>query len=120
VTAPWGWDELPEPADVVRLARRLLRRVVQAARAEDEPVQRLLSEHLGPDAAGLGVVSGTWQGYDHVNLQIGLDAWLAGAGRKHTLVGLTGFRNSDLGLADLMQSGAAGARHRPVPGHRRG
>jgi ATPase family associated with various cellular activities (AAA) len=105
VTAPWGWNELPEPADVFRLARRLLRKVVEAARVEDEPVQRLLSEHLGPDAMGLGVVSGSWQGYDQVNLQTGLDAWLAGDGRKHTLVGLTGFRHTDFGLADLLQSG---------------
>jgi hypothetical protein len=106
VTGAWGWDELPEPADVLRLARRLLRRVVQAARAEDEPVQRALREHLGPDAASVPVVSGSWRGYDHVNLQAGLDAWLADGGRAHTLVGLTGFRHSGFGLADLMQSGA--------------
>jgi hypothetical protein len=105
VTGPWGWNDLPEPADVLRLARRLLRRVVQAARAEDEPVRRLLQEHLGPDAGGMPVVSGSWQGYDHVNLQVGLDAWLSGRGRAHTLVGLTGFRHSSFGLADLMQSG---------------
>jgi hypothetical protein len=114
VPSPWRWNDVPEPADVVRLARRLLRKVVEAARVEDEPVRRLLSEHLGPDAAALGVVSGTWQGYDHVNLQIGLDAWLARSGRRHTLVGLTGFRNSDLGLADLMQTGAAGAGHHGI------
>jgi hypothetical protein len=102
------WDELPEPADIVRLARRLLRRVVQAARVEDEPVQRLLSEHLGPGAAGMPVVSGSWQGYDHVNLQVGVDAWLAERGRRHTLVGLTGYQHADVGLAELMQSGAAG------------
>ncbi len=108
MTSAWGWNEVPEPADVLRLARRLLRRVVQAARAEDEPVRRLLAEHLGPGAAGVPVVSGSWQGYDHVNLQVGLDAWLAGPGRSHTLTGLTGFQHTDAGLAELMQTGAAG------------
>jgi hypothetical protein len=36
-----------ELADVGRLARRLLRRAVAAARTEDAPVQRALREHLG-------------------------------------------------------------------------
>jgi hypothetical protein len=106
VTGAWGWSELPEPADVLRLARRLLHRVVQAARAEDEPVRRLLIGHLGPDAGSMPVVSGSWQGYDHINLQVGLEAWVSKRGRAHTLVGLTGFRRGDLGLADLMQPGA--------------
>jgi len=95
----------PQLADAGRLARRLLRLAVRAARAEDEPVQQGLLSHLGPGGAGMPVVGGTWRGYDHVNLQAGLDAWLAGAGRAHKLVGLTGFRQLDFGLADLLQSG---------------
>jgi cell division protease FtsH len=113
VTGIWGLPGLPEPGDVFRLGRRLLRKAVQAAQvldaalgaALDAPVQQLLSGHLGPDAAALGVVSGWWQGYDQVNLQVGLDAWLAGRGRAHTLVGLTGYRHSGFGLADLLQPG---------------
>jgi hypothetical protein len=104
VTSVWDWNELPEPADVVRLAKRLLRKVVETARAQDEP-RRLLAEHLGPRASALPVVSGSWQGYDHVNLQVGVDAWVAGPGRQHTLVGLTGFRHSNFALADLLHSG---------------
>ena len=99
----------PELADVGRLARRLVRRAVTAARAEDDPAQRLLRAHLGSGAASLPVVSGSWQGYDHVNVQAGLDAWLAGSGRPHELVGLTGFRHRMFGLADLMQSGGNAA-----------
>jgi hypothetical protein len=79
---------------------------VAAARAEDAPAQRLLRAHLGPAAASLPVVGGSWPGYDHVNVQAGLDAWLAGSGgRPYELVGLTGFRHRMFGLADLMQSG---------------
>jgi ATPase family protein associated with various cellular activities (AAA) len=106
VTGIWGLGlgltDLPEPADVFRLARRVLRKVVQAARAEDEAPQRLLSGHLGPQAVAAAVVSGSWRAYDHVNLQAGLDAWLAAGGRRHTLVGLTGFQHANAGLADLM------------------
>lgn len=95
----------PELADVRRLGQRLLQRAVRTARHEDNPVGRLLREHLGPGAAGLPLVSGSWLQYDHVNVQLGLEAWLAQAGRRHDLVGLTGFRHRDFGLADLVQTG---------------
>jgi hypothetical protein len=101
-----GRDDGPELADIPRMARRLVRWAVQAARAEDASVQRALREHLGPEAAGFPVVSGSWQGYDHVNLQAGLDRWLAGWRREHELIGLTGFQHESFGLADLLQPGA--------------
>ena len=95
----------PELADVVRLGRRLVRLVVGAARAEDQPLQRLLSGHLGPGWASVPVVTGSWAPHDHVNVQIGLDAWLAAPGRRYELVGVTGFRHAPFGLGDLAQSG---------------
>jgi hypothetical protein len=98
-------DDWPELADVGRMARRMLRRAVSAARAQDDPVPRVLRAHLGPDAAALPVVGGSWRGYDHVNLQAGVDAWLARWDREHELVGLTGFRHASFGLADLMRPG---------------
>jgi ATPase family associated with various cellular activities (AAA) len=101
-----GPDDWPELADIPRMARRLIRRAVLAARADDAPVQRGLREHLGPETPGIPVVSGSWQGYDHVNLQAGLDAWLAGWRREHELVGLTGFQHENFGLADLLQPAA--------------
>ncbi len=80
-------------------------RAVEAARADESSVQRLLAEHLGAEAAGLPVASGTWPAYDQVNVQAGLDAWLAEAGREHQLAGLIQFRHREFGLADLMQGG---------------
>ena len=138
---PAHLESRPELADVGRLARRLLRRAVAAARTEDAPVQRALWEHLGPQAADVPVVRATWPGYDRVNVQVGLDAWLAEPGRRHELAGITGFHPGP-GLADLIQNeqwrGArmgspatdllpAGSRRghrgvpavRPVPGHGR-
>jgi hypothetical protein len=101
----WGQDDRPELADITRMARRLMRQAVLVARSDDGPVQRVLREHLGPDAASRPVVGESWPGYDHVNVQAGLDAWLAADGRGHRLAGVTGFRHMDFGLADLLQPG---------------
>jgi hypothetical protein len=98
-----GQESRPEFADVGRLARRLMQRTVAAARADEESVGRLLAGHLGPQAATLPVANGSWPAYDQVNVQTGLDAWLAEHGRTHQLVGLTQYRHRDFGLADLMQ-----------------
>jgi ATPase family associated with various cellular activities (AAA) len=85
-----------ELADVGRLARRLLNRAVETARNEDQPLRRLPLEHLGPDAALLPTVSATWPSYEHVNVQVALDAWLAGGvgdggsgARGHMVYGIT-------------------------------
>ena len=75
-----------------------------AARAQDQ-LQRLLFDHLGPGWASLPVVTGSWPAYDHVNVQIGLDAWLAVPGREHMLARITGFRHVGFRLGDLAQSG---------------
>jgi hypothetical protein len=101
-----GPDDWPELADIPRIARRLIRRAVLAARADDAPVQHALHQHLGPDAASLPVVSSSWPGYDHVNVQAGLDGWLTGWRLEHELVGLTGFSRESFGLADLLQPAA--------------
>jgi predicted N-acetyltransferase YhbS len=105
-----GQESRPELADVARLARRLMLRAVSVARAEDAPAHRLLRDHLGPGTAAMPVVSGSWPAYDHVNVQAGLEAWLADEGRAHHLAGLTGFRHMEFGLADLTQPGPFGDR----------
>jgi hypothetical protein len=99
-----GRDDRPELADIGRLARRLVRRTVSAARAGGESVGRLLAEHLGDQAETLPVAKASWPAYDQVNVQTGLEAWLAEPGRTHDLVGLTEYRHQDFGLADLLQS----------------
>jgi hypothetical protein len=98
-----GDDTPPELADVARLARRMVRRAVTAARADEISIRRLLFDHLGPGAASLPVASGTWPSYDHVNVQAGLNAWLAAGGREHAAHGIAGFHHMDFGLAELMQ-----------------
>jgi hypothetical protein len=83
-------DDRPELADVGRLTRKLVHRVIRTARAEEQPLRRVLLDHLGPDAATLPAVSDTCPLYEQVNLQIGLDTWLAEAGREHAAIGITG------------------------------
>ncbi|MGY1593887.1 AAA family ATPase [Geodermatophilus sp. SYSU D00708] len=96
-------DDRPlELADLGKLARRGVRAVTRAARADDRAtLAGLLGEHLG-DAAGGDVVEETWPGYEHVNVQAGLDAWLAADGRTSELVGIVNFRHRPFGLAELL------------------
>jgi len=100
-------DDQPELADVGRLARKLVHRAVRTARTEDRPLRRVLLDHLGPDAATLPAVSDTCPLYEQVNLQIGLDAWLAEPGREHEAIGITGvsqMRFTDVTIGDLIQA----------------
>ena len=92
-----------ELADVGRLARRGLRAVVGAARAGDRPrLSRILAAHLGPGTEGYDVVEETWPGYDQVNVQAGVDAWLADPRRTSELVGVANFQHAMFGLGDLL------------------
>jgi hypothetical protein len=112
-----GQQEQPELADVGRLARRLVNRAVQTARGQDQPLRRLLLDHLGPDAPLWPTLSATWPLYEHVNVQVGLDAWLAGgqadAGpRQHEVFGITGvgvMRQLEIvGIGDFLQPANSG------------
>jgi hypothetical protein len=103
----------PELADVRRFARRLVDRAVRTARTEDQPLRRLLLDHLGPEAATLPTVSATWPSYEHVNVQVGLEAWLeAGSERTHQVFGITGIgmmRHMEIvGIGDFLQSNNKG------------
>src|SRR5271168_2969577 len=102
-------DDRPELADAGRLARKLVHRAVRAARTEDQPLRRVLLDHLGPDAATLPTVSDTCPLYEQVNLQVGLDAWLAEPGREHEAIGIIGveqMRFNDVTIGDLIQAAA--------------
>ena len=93
----------PELADVGRLVRRGVRGLVAAARAGEGPsLTSDLTDHLGPGSAELVVVEEAWPGYEHVNVQAGLDAWLAGGTADVRLVGIAGFQHRPFGLGDLL------------------
>ena len=100
--------ERPEFADAGRLARKLLLRAVRTARSQDQPLRQVLLDHLGPDAATLPTISDACPLYEQVNLQAGVEAWLAaGPGREHDLIGITGvpqMRFNDITIGDLIQT----------------
>jgi hypothetical protein len=90
---------------------------VGAARAEDlVTFRKLLVEHLGGEPESLDVVQESWPSYDHVNVQAGLDAWLARSDRDHQVVGVVNHRHREFGLSELMRSGPS-EFHGPVPGN---
>ncbi len=108
-------DDRMRASDVGKLARRTRRRIVGAARADDRPTfAKLLTAHLGR-LDGLEVVEDSWPAYEHVNVQVALDTWLASEGRGHELVGMANFRHREFGLADLLRSQSDD--YGPVPGN---
>jgi Cdc6-like AAA superfamily ATPase len=110
----------PELADVGRLLRRGVRAVVGAARADERvTLSRILAEFLGDGAPSLEVVQESWPGYEHVNVQAGLDAWLAEPGRTSELVGIVGYQHRPFGLGELLTGveGAAQDPFGPRPGN---
>jgi len=82
-----------------------LRDLMDWARATAPPEESLLRrrivEHLGGDPAELPVVSRSVSAWERVNLQVALDAYLAGPGREHEFVGLSSQRGWHMGLAEL-------------------
>ena len=84
----------------------------QNVRAHEPEIPRRLREHLGVDPAGSPVLTEQLSQYDHVNVQVALDA-LDG---EHELIGLSldhGFR---VGLAELAGLGSEyGVQYEPGP-----
>ncbi len=96
-------ERRPELADVGRLVRRGVRGVVGAARAgEQVGLAAVLRGHLGRSGADLEVTGESWPGYQHVNVQAGVNAWVAASGAQVQLVGVVGFQHRPFGLADLL------------------
>src|SRR5579871_3985542 len=87
-------------------------RTIGAARAEEASVGRLIAGHLGAGETAPAVAKASFPSYDRVNVQTGLEAWLAEPGRSFRLLGLVEYRHRDLTLPDLLQS----RRHGPFAG----
>ena len=99
----------PELADLARMGRRLTRRFVSAARADERPrLVTALADHFGTGFGSAPVVSDSWSPYEHVNVQLGLEGWLDRGGRTHQLLGITGFQHRQFTLADVSQASQYG------------
>ena len=75
-----------------------------ALQSVGSPVRDALDRHLGEQTLKLPVVAENYPAYDHVNLQVALDAYLEADGRSHELIGLTGQQRRWMSLADLVAS----------------
>src|SRR5688572_13549437 len=61
-----------------------------------------LTAHLGRPPEGLPIVSASFPLYQHANLQVGIDAYLAGASRTADLIGLAGPGRSHQSFAEIL------------------
>ena len=87
--APAVEDERLRMSDMGKLGRLARRRIIRTARRADRPTfSKLLAAHLQTDLDQVEVVEESWPPYDLVNVQVGLDAFLAGDGVRHDLVGM--------------------------------
>lgn len=74
------------------------------------------AEESAPET--VDIVQESWPSYEHVNVQAGLDAWLAESARVHEVVGLVNYRHRDFGFADMLRSDSShGHENGPMPGN---
>ena len=112
-------DAAPELADLRRYGRRVVRRFVSTARADERPTfARIIREHLGVETHELPLVEERWAAYEHPNVQAALDAWSAAPGRAVEVVGMTNYRHGGpFGLSDLLAPSEDDFYHGPMPGN---
>jgi hypothetical protein len=111
--------DAPELADLGRYGRRIVRRFVAQARADEQPTfASLVTDHLGITTHDLPLIEERWAPYEHVNVQAALDAWLAEPGRRVDVVGMTNYRHrGPFGLGDLIRPDISEFGHGPRPGN---
>jgi ATPase family associated with various cellular activities (AAA) len=95
-------EPLP-PEELARALRDLQAWAVAHAPAKEPPLRVRIREHLETDPAELPVVARDVPPWERANLQVALDAYLAGQGRSHEFVGLSAQRGWHMGLAALAQ-----------------
>src|SRR5690348_10336873 len=102
---PLEVDDAPlEFADVGRYGRRLVRRFVAQARADERPAfAKIIAEHLGVPTQSLPLVEERWPAYEHVNVQKAINLWSSEPTREVATVGMTNYRHhGPFGLSDML------------------
>src|ERR671936_1207462 len=86
--------------------------VVAAAAPPSSPLLERMQAHLDGDLARLPVIAEEYGTFDHPNVQVALDAYLAGPGRRADLVGVgaDNKRYMAFGLSDLLSRGGMPGR----------
>jgi len=96
------------PARFGAAFKAFMESVVAEAAAPVGPLLERMRVHLGADPAQLRVVAEEFDPFEHPNVQVAMDAYLAGKGREADLVGVAAEhkRYMALGLSDLVSPGA--------------
>ena len=81
--------------------------VAREAERPASPILGRIRAHLGGEPMQLPVIAEEFSTYDHPNVQVALDAYLAGDGRRAELVGLSAEnkRFMGVGLSDMLSRG---------------
>ena len=98
-------DDQEQLNNFVRLFRRLVTQVLREAPSSESVVRARIQAHLQEDPLALPIVAQSWRPWDHVNLQLAIDALLSEAGVESELLGIAAphKRHMGLSLSDLLQ-----------------
>jgi ATPase family associated with various cellular activities (AAA) len=110
-----GAGEEITPQRFAEAFQRLTEWAMGEARYGRSPFKERLTEHFGADPATYPLTAEAIADYDLPNLQLALDAYLAEAGREHSLIGFGGpVHHMELSLAGLVHDFGFGLDVGPV------
>jgi hypothetical protein len=110
-----GAGEEITPQRFAEAFQRLTEWAMGEARYGRSPFKERLTEHFGEDPATYPLTAEAIADYDLPNLQLALDAYLAEAGREHSLIGFGGpVHHLELSLAGLVHDFGFGLDEGPV------
>lgn len=97
-------DDDLSPARFGSAFKEFMEAVTAAATPPSSPLLDRIQAHLGADAAMLPVLAEEYDAFDHPNVQVAMDAYLAAPGRRADLVGIgaDNKRFMNFGLSDLL------------------
>jgi len=97
-------DEQDQLDGFVRLFRRLVLQVLRETPRTEPVIRTRVEAHLGDDPSELPIVSQSWRAWDHVNLQLAIDAFLAEPGVEAELLGISAphKQHMEISLSDLL------------------
>jgi hypothetical protein len=103
------------PAELAATVKHFLDAVVAAASAAENPLLDRIRAHLGAAPSQLPVIAEEFETFEHPNVQVALEAYVAADGRQAELLGIAApnKRFMGLNLSDFL-GGSPGMPGRPV------
>ncbi len=90
--------DLP-PDRFAEIFKQFIDRVVNEATTVTSPLLDRIQEHLGGEPMQLPVIAEEFDAYEHPNVQVALNAYVEGEGRRAELVGVTAENKRFMGLS---------------------